>query len=71
MRGVTELVVRLDGKPSWQVSMKAVEVTGGDLEEVAGQRYKHRKNVQAYWIEYTATIYKNLTPETAGTGAHW
>ena len=50
--------------------MASVNESGGChwqcLEEVARRRYKHRKNVQGRWIEYTALIYKKLTPETVG-----
>ena len=56
--------------PRWQSFMASINESGGShwrcLEEVAQQRYKHRKNVQGEWIEYMALIYKKLTPETGG-----
>ena len=56
----------------WQSFMVSVNKGGeshwGCLEEVARQRYKHRKNVQGQWIEYMALIFKKLTKEVAGDG---
>lgn len=60
----------LGSQPRWQSFMASVNQSGGShwgyLEEVARQRYKHRKNVQGEWIEYMALVYKKMTPETAG-----
>lgn len=64
---------RADHPPRWQSFLASINVNGGGghwghLEEVARQKYKHRKNVQGAWIEYMALIYKKLTPETVGKG---
>ena len=58
--------------PRWQSFMAGVKEGGGChwecLEEVARQKYKHRKNVQGKWIEYMALIYKKVTTETVVNG---
>ena len=52
------------GSPSrWQDFMASINGSGGshwgNLEEVARQKFKHRKNVQGKWIDgYMALIYK-------------
>lgn len=62
--------------PRWQSFMASVTNGRGGggshwrgLEEVARQRFRHRKNVQGKWIDrYMALIYKKLTPETVVDG---
>ena len=58
--------------PRWQSFIASVNDSSrahrGCLEEIARQRYKHRKNVQGEWIEYMALIYRKLTPEAVGKG---
>ena len=64
--------LRAGSSPRWKSFMASITngSGGGDashwkgLEEVARQRFTHRKNVQGKWIDtYMALIYKKLTPE--------
>ncbi len=52
--------------PRWHSFMASVNGSGAShwegLEEVARKQYQHRKSVQGKWIEYTALIYRKLTP---------
>lgn len=63
---------RADNSSRWESFMVSINESGGChwacLEEVARQRYKHRKSVRGEWIEYMALIYRKLTPETVGDG---
>ena len=54
---------RAGSPPRWQSFMDSVNGSGGShwgsLEEVARQKFRHRKNVQGKWIdEYVVLIYK-------------
>lgn len=70
---------RAGSSPRWQSFMASVTNGSGggdgdgshwrDLEEVARQRFRHRKNVQGKWIDgYLALIYEKLMPETVVDG---
>ena len=71
--GLLALTVNAGGQrpgspPRWQSFIDSVNGSGGShwasLEEVARQKFKHRKNVQGKWIDtYMVLIYKKKERE--------
>ena len=64
---------RQSSPPRWRSFIAGVDRSGEShwecLEEVARQKFRHRKNGQGKWIDgYMALIYKKLTPENVGNG---
>ena len=63
---------RAGSPPRWRRFMASVNGSGAShwecLEEVARQKFEHRKNVQGKWIEYMMLIYKKRASETVGNG---